>query len=48
MVPERFLAVGDVVECTAPGLGQLINPVAGPTSRQDDGPAPSLVAESAR
>jgi 2-keto-4-pentenoate hydratase/2-oxohepta-3-ene-1,7-dioic acid hydratase in catechol pathway len=28
MLPPRFLDIGDVVECTAPGLGRLINPVA--------------------
>ena len=28
LVPPRFLAVGDVVECAAPGLGVLRNPVA--------------------
>jgi 2-keto-4-pentenoate hydratase/2-oxohepta-3-ene-1,7-dioic acid hydratase in catechol pathway len=27
MVPPRFLQIGDVVECSAPGLGTLVNPV---------------------
>jgi 2-keto-4-pentenoate hydratase/2-oxohepta-3-ene-1,7-dioic acid hydratase in catechol pathway len=30
MQPPRFLAVGDVVECRATGIGQLTNPVVAP------------------
>jgi 2-keto-4-pentenoate hydratase/2-oxohepta-3-ene-1,7-dioic acid hydratase in catechol pathway len=28
LLPPQFLADGDVVECSAPGLGRLVNPVA--------------------
>jgi 2-keto-4-pentenoate hydratase/2-oxohepta-3-ene-1,7-dioic acid hydratase in catechol pathway len=28
MTPARFLDVGDVVECSASGLGRMVNPVA--------------------
>ena len=31
MLPPRFLQIGDVVECRATGIGQLINPVVAPT-----------------
>ncbi|MEA2623088.1 MAG: hypothetical protein QOH61_1998, partial [Chloroflexota bacterium] len=27
LVPPRFLAAGDTVECSAPGFGRLVNPV---------------------
>jgi 2-keto-4-pentenoate hydratase/2-oxohepta-3-ene-1,7-dioic acid hydratase in catechol pathway len=38
LVPTRFLAPGDVVECSADGLGSLVNPVEA-VGAQDDPPA---------
>ena len=37
LVPPRFLSIGDVVECAAPGLGRLINPVAAPQRQPPEG-----------
>jgi len=40
LVPPRFLAVGDVVECAAPGLGSLVNPVIPWVAPQERRPMP--------
>jgi 2-keto-4-pentenoate hydratase/2-oxohepta-3-ene-1,7-dioic acid hydratase in catechol pathway len=47
LMPPTFLAVGDVVECQAPGLGRLVNPVAG-AERQPHDRRVAAAAETTR